>query len=360
MGLHSIRLRNFRTFSEYELSLDPEATTLLLSPNGTGKTSVLEAIYVMATGASFRTSSSGDLLKTACDKGAANALAFHEQRRLEFDVTLSRGVRAVTKKITVNKQKPASLATLYESFPVTVFTPEGVDMVRRDPAGRRDFITHLAVTLDPRVADAVDRFERVVKQRNALLRSLGGEFPYGAQVDELMVWDEEFASTGQEVVAARESALAAVSPVAASYYQELADGRGDATLVYERSWEGDLCDALKSELRRDVQRGYSTIGPHRDDMSIQLDGRDARRQASQGEQRSLALALLLAGDSLVRDRRRISPLLMLDDVFSELDPIRSTRLLALLPPGQTLVTAATPLPTDLLPAVVVDVTKETL
>jgi DNA replication and repair protein RecF len=358
VGLHSIRLRNFRTFSEYELNFDPEATTLLLSPNGTGKTSILEAIYVMVTGSSFRTSSSGDLIKTSCDKGAANALAFHEQRRLEFDVLLSRGVRAVTKKVTVNKQKPESLATLYESFPVTVFTPEGVDMVRRDPTGRRDFITHLAVTLDPRVADAVDRFERVVKQRNALLRSLAGELPFGAQADELTVWDEEFVSTGHEVVTARESALTAVSPIAAKYYRELADGRGEATLVYERSWEGDLRHALRSELRRDVQRGYSTIGPHRDDMSIQLDGRDARRQASQGEQRSLALALLLAGDALVREQRHITPLLMMDDVFSELDPIRSTRLLSLLPPGQTLVTAAAPLPTDLLPAVVIDVTKE--
>jgi DNA replication and repair protein RecF len=360
VGLHSIRLRNFRTFSDYELEFDPEATTLLLSPNGTGKTSILEAIYVMATGSSFRTSSSGDLIKTASEKGAANALAFHEQRRLEFDVVLSRGARAVTKKITVNKQKPHSLATLYESFPVTVFTPEGVDMVRRDPAGRRDYITHLAITLDPRVADAVERFERVLKQRNALLRSLSGELPFGAQADELNVWNEEFVIAGHDVVTARENALSDVAPIAAQYYRDLADGRGAATLLYERSWQGDLHTALRSEIRRDVQRGYSTIGPHRDDMSILLDGRDARRQASQGEQRSLALALLLAGDALVRRERNITPLLMLDDVFSELDPIRSTRLLTLLPAGQTLVTAAAPLPTDLLPAVVVDVTKGSL
>lgn len=357
MGLHSIQLRNFRTFSDFDLEFDPDATTLLLSPNGTGKTSILEAIFVMATGSSFRTTSSGDLIKTACDKGAANALAFHEQRRLEFDVMLSRGVRAVTKRITINKQKPNSLASLYESFPVTVFTPEGVDMVRRDPAGRREFITHLAITLDPRVAESVDRFERVVKQRNALLRSLGGELPTGVLLDDLAVWDEEFVATGQDVVAARESALAAVAPIAAEYYRELSNGRGESTLQYERSWNDDLRTALRTELRRDVQRGHSTVGPHRDDMSILLDGRDARRQASQGEQRSLALALLLAGDALVRKEREITPLLMLDDVFSELDPIRSTRLLSLLPPGQTLVTAAAPLPTNLLPAVVVDVTK---
>lgn len=357
MGLHSLQIRNFRTFSDYELAFNPDATTLLLSPNGTGKTTILEAIYVMATGGSFRTSSSGDLIQTNSDVAVAHAIGFLEQRRLEFDLTLRRGVRAVTKKITINKQRPASLASLYESFPVTVFTPEGVDMVRRDPAGRREYITHLAITLDPRVADVVDRFERVVKQRNALLRSLGGEMPHGELVRELAVWDEEFVSAGHDVVNARELALHEVSPIAARYYSELANGQGEATLRYERSWSGDLEVALRDELRRDVIRGYCTVGPHRDDMSIWLDGRDARRQASQGEQRSLALALLLAGDALVREKRRITPLLMLDDVFSELDPIRSTQLLSLLPSGQTLVTAAAPLPTDLLPAEVVDVTK---
>lgn len=357
MGLHSIRLRNFRTFLDLELNLDPDATTLFLSPNGTGKTSILEAIYVMATGSSFRTTSSGDLVANGHDKSSANAIAFHEQRRLEFDVVLTRGARAVTKKVTINKQRPSSLAALYEAFPVTVFTPEGVDMVRREPAGRRDFITHIAVTLDPRVADTVERFERVLKQRNALLRSLGGELPYGSQSEELRVWDEEFVLAGDDLVRARVDALRAVMPIAARYYGDLADGRGEATLHYERSWSGELSAALRDELRRDVQRGYSTVGPHRDDVLIQLDGRDARRQASQGEQRSLALALLLAGDALVRAQRHITPLLMLDDVFSELDPLRSMRLLTLLPAGQTLVTAAAPLPTEFLTSHVVDVTR---
>jgi DNA replication and repair protein RecF len=112
-------------------------------------------------------------------------------------------------------------------------------------------------------------------------------------------------------------------------------------------------------LANDVNRGYSTIGPHRDDVIFQLNGRDARRQASQGEQRSLALAARLAGHELVQYSRSVSPLLLLDDVFSELDPVRSDRLLRLLPVGQTLVTTASPLPSAMTPAIVIDVTVRT-
>ena len=356
MGLHSLHLTRFRTFDEYQLDLNPEAVTVFMSPNGTGKTSVLEAIFVMVTGNSFRTSSSGDLMMTGSEKSSAKALVFSQQRRLEFDVTLTRGVRAVTKKLTINKQRPTTLSALYEAFPVTVFTPEGVDMVRRDPGERRAFISHLAISLTPRVSDVVERFERVLKQRNAVLRSHGDHPSFVDLQRDLAVWDEEFIRVSEELVAARESSLALLNPVTENYYTEISQGQGRVTLRYEPSWSGSLRTALHEALPRDIARGYTTLGPHRDDVSIQLDGRDARRQASQGEQRSVALSMLLAGDHLVRSHRSLAPLLMLDDVFSELDPFRSSQLLALLPPGQTLVTAASPLPAGLQPADMVDVT----
>lgn len=312
---------------------------------------------MMATGSSFRTSSSGDLMMTGSDRTSAHAIATSQLRRLEFDLTLTRGARAVTKKLTINKQRPTSLSVLYEAFPVTVFTPEGVDMVRRDPSERRTFITHLATSLNPRVSDIAERFERVLKQRNAVLRSHHDGATLGQLQDQLAVWDEEFVRRAEDLVAARETSLTLLGPVVDSYYTELAQGRGRVAVHYETSWTGSLGTALREAIHRDVARGYTTVGPHRDDVSIHLDGRDARRQASQGEQRSVALALLLAGDSLVRSERALEPLLMLDDVFSELDPHRSAQLLSLLPSGQTLVTAASPLPPGLQPADMVDVTK---
>jgi DNA replication and repair protein RecF len=149
----------------------------------------------------------------------------------------------------------------------------------------------------------------------------------------------------------------ALVPLVASSYHELAQNVVDVGVRYERSWQGELLQALERSSEDDRYRGYTTIGPHRDDIELSLEGRDARRQASQGEQRSLALALRLAGHELVRQRRGVDPLLLLDDVFSELDPLRSDRLLGLLPAGQTLVTTALPLPSSLTPARVIDLTS---
>jgi DNA replication and repair protein RecF len=125
---------------------------------------------------------------------------------------------------------------------------------------------------------------------------------------------------------------------------------------YEPSWSDDPAAALHEALRQDISRGYTSVGPHRDDVLLSIGGRDARRQASQGEQRSLALAWRLAAHRLVTQQRNVEPLLLLDDVFSELDPLRSQRLLALLPAGQTLVSTASPLPIGMAPALVVDLT----
>ena len=357
MGLVELQLTNFRVFESRHVTPPADAVTVFLSPNGTGKTSILEAVFALATGGSFRTTSASDLLRTGSDAAAVHGLAFQGTRRLDMKLQLKRGARNVTKRLTINEQRPQTYADIYDVFPVTIFTPEGVDMVRREPSGRRDFLTRLIVNLDPRTSDVVDRFERVLRQRNALLKSLSGELPTAMQRDELDIWTSEYVEVGELLVAAREKVLAPLAELTASYYEEIAGGSGDVGLAYERSWSGELAPSLEAVFRDDRYRGHTTLGPHRDDIRITLDQRDARRQASQGEQRSVALSMLLAGDALVRRERDISPLLMLDDVFSELDPVRCSRLLHLLPPGQTLVTTASPLPQELLPAVTIDLSK---
>jgi DNA replication and repair protein RecF len=357
VGLVELQLTNFRVFESRHVTPPADAVTVFLSPNGTGKTSILEAVFALATGGSFRTTSASDLLRTGSDAAAVHGLAFQGTRRLDMKLQLKRGARNVTKRLTINEQRPQTYAEIYDVFPVTIFTPEGVDMVRREPSGRRDFLTRLIVNLDPRTSDVVDRFERVLRQRNALLKSLSGELPTAMQRDELDIWTSEFVEVGEMLVAAREKVLTPLAELTASYYEEIAGGSGDVGLAYERSWSGELAPSLEAAFRDDRYRGHTTLGPHRDDIRITLDQRDARRQASQGEQRSVALSMLLAGDALVRRERDISPLLMLDDVFSELDPVRCSRLLHLLPSGQTLVTTASPLPQELLPAVIIDLSK---
>ena len=358
MGLHELTLRNFRPFDEFVFRPDPTAVTVLLSPNGTGKTSILEAVYALATASSFRTTSASDMIRTGGDLAEAHGVLYQNERRFQIDLTLHRGVRNTTKRMLVNGQRPTSRAGLAEVLPLTVFTPEGVDVIRQGPDHRRTLITNLLTDVSPRLSDVVERFARVLQQRNALLRGFQGVRPTLSQRDELAVWDSEFCLAGEELVAARQDFLGALAPLVTHFYQELAHDSGSVTTQYEYSWTGGLASALRDSLNDDVHRGYSTIGPHRDDVVFQLDGRDARRQASQGEQRSVALAIRLAGHRLVEQRRGVSPLLLLDDVFSELDPLRSDRLLQLLPEGQTLVTTASPLPRTMTPAVVVDVTVE--
>lgn len=357
MGLHELTLRSFRLFDELTFTPDPDSVTVLVSPNGTGKTSILESVYALATASSFRTNSASDMIRTGDALAEAHGVLFHLARRVQVDLTLTRGVRNTTKRMLVNGQRPRSRADLAEVLPLTVFTPEGVDVVRAGPDHRRTFLTTLLTDVEPVASEFVERFHRVLSQRNALLRTLATGRTSSHDVEELDQWTREFAGAGEHLVTVREALVSELSPIVQHFYQELASDDSAVGVTYERSWTGDLYDALVASFHDDRYRGFTSVGPQRDDVVVTLEGRDARRQASQGEQRSLALALRLAGHQLVQSRRGVDPLLLLDDVFSELDPVRADRLLGLLPTGQTLVTTASPLPKALSPATVVDLTR---
>lgn len=358
MGLHELELRNFRLFKEFRFTPDRDAVTVLLSPNGTGKTSVLEAVYALATASSFRTSAASDMIRTGEQIAEVHGVLFQRERRVQVDLTLTRGVRNTTKRMLVNGQRPQSRSDVAAALPLTVFTPEGVDIVRQGPENRRTFLTHLLGDVDLNAGEVIERFARVLSQRNALLRALQGERPSSTQREELDVWSLDFSRVSEELIVLRRAVLRDLAPLVTEFYRELADDGLDVGIEYEQSWQGDLFAALQLCLDDDRFRGHTTIGPQRDDITLRLNGRDARRQASQGEQRSLALALRLGGHALVQRSRGVDPLLLLDDVFSELDPLRSDRLLRLLPAGQTLVTTASPLPTGMNPAAVVDLSSD--
>lgn len=356
MGLHELRLANFRLFRELSFRPDVDAITVLLSPNGTGKTTVLEAVYALATASSFRTGAASDLIRSGESASEVHGVLYQRERRVQVDFTLTRGVRNTTKRMLVNGQRPKSRADVADALPLTIFTPEGVDIVRQGAEHRRTFLTNLLTDVDLTTGDVIERFTRILSQRNALLRQLQGERPTSTQQGELDVWTTDFSNVSEELVTYRKKLLDDVAPLVANYYHELAEDDSIVSVAYEQSWSGDLERALRDSFDDDRFRGHTTIGPQRDDVALTLDGRDTRRQASQGEQRSLALATRLAGHELVQNRRGVDPLLLLDDVFSELDPHRSDRLLNLLPTGQTLVTTASPLPAGMSPAAVIDLT----
>jgi DNA replication and repair protein RecF len=171
VGLHELRLRNFRLFSELAFQPDREAITVLLSANGTGKTSVLEAVYAMATASTFRSNSASDMIKSGEVVGEVHGVLFQRDRRVQVDLTLTRGIRNTTKRMLVNGQRPKSRAELSETLPLTVFTPEGVDVVRQGPENRRLFLTNLLTDVHPNAGDVIERFTRILTRTNPTRRT---------------------------------------------------------------------------------------------------------------------------------------------------------------------------------------------
>lgn len=351
MGLASLDLVDFRSFRSAHLTPDPEGTTVLIAPNGTGKTSVLEAVGYLGTGRSFRGATREVMIRTGADDAYVRATVTHEEAApVLIEAQLSRHGRS---RIHVNKHHARTRRDLADAVAVTTFSPEDVGIVQGAPAGRRDLLDDALALLEPTAGALLEDVARVLRQRGALLRQLHGRLD-AATVATLDVWDERLGELGDELAQRRAHLVESLGPLVATRYHTLAldDARFDAT--YVPTWEGSLHKALVAARDDDVRRGVSTVGPHRDDVELRLEGRDARTQASQGEQRSLALALRLAVHERVTDARRRPPLLLLDDVFSELDAGRQERLLGLLPAGQALLTTAVAPPDGLSAADVID------
>jgi DNA replication and repair protein RecF len=342
VSFRHLELADFRIFRAVDLDLEAEGTTVITGANGTGKTSVLEAMAYLGTRRSFRGAPPEAMVRTGADSAIVRAeLAAPDSPSLVEAQILPAG-RSRTR---VNRKSVTGRRELGAAAPCTIFSPEDLVLVSGGPKGRRDVIDDALAVLDAEGARAADETDRVLRQRAALLRQSGGRA--GAEIAATLdVWDQRLADAGKVLVAARERLVAEVGPLVASAYGHLA-GAGEEVVTtqrYVRSWDGDLLAALAGSRGDDLRRGVNTVGPHRDDLLLEIDGREARTHASQGEQRCLALALRLGVHRLILARTPLVPTLLLDDVFSELDPARSRALVAELPAGQSILTTAAPLP----------------
>lgn len=351
MGLASLDLVDFRSFRAAHFTPDPDGTTVLLAPNGTGKTSLLEAVGYLGTGRSFRDAARESMIRTGAADAYVRASVRDGDRDVLIEAQLSRHGRS---RVQVNRQPAKTRRDLADAVAVTTFAPEDVAVVRGGPGGRRDVLDDALALLDPSAGALLEDVARVLRQRGALLRQLHGRLDDVA-ASTLDVWDERLASLGDDLAERRAALAVALEPKVGDHYRALAADAAPVGVAYAPSWAGALDGALARARTDDVRRGVSTIGPHRDDVVLTIDGREARSQSSQGEQRSLALAIRVAIHERVTATRGRPPLLLLDDVFSELDVGRATRLLGLLPPGQALLTTAVAPPPGLQAADVVDV-----
>jgi DNA replication and repair protein RecF len=361
MHLDRVWLTDFRSYRSAELALSPAGLTLVVGPNGAGKTNLLEAIGYLATLRSFRDAPTEALVRSGATSAVVRAEGEREGRRLLIEAELRHAGRD---RVQVNRQPLRRGRDLIGAIQVTVFSPDDLILVKGGPGERREYLDDLLVALHPRHDAARREVERVLRQRGALLRSVQGQLrPDVDVVRTLDVWDTKLATAGEALVRAREGLVVALQERAVGAYEQLAAGSTGANAVrlsYQRSWTGGLLDALGAARGDDLRRGVTTVGPHRDELSLSVGELPARTHASQGEQRSLALSLRLAGHHVVAERVGSFPVLLLDDVFSELDAERASALLAVLPVGQAVLTTTAGPPPGTHPEVVVRVDDGTL
>ncbi len=340
MILERLWLDGFRSHASLELEFAP-GVTAIIGPNGSGKTNIVESIAWLATMRSFRGAPTDALIGRGHDRAIVRAQLRSDERELLLEAELPRTGRA---RIQVNRQRIHRTRDLLGLFGVTVFAPDDLELVKGSPSERRSYLDHVLLGLHPRNEAIRSEVDKILKQRNALLKGCRGRLDSDAAFT-LDVWDSKLAAAGDDLCARRADLIEELSPFVDDALRSVAGESHSIQLSYVAPWyESGLADALAAARDDDVRRGVTTVGPHRDEIGVLLNDMPARTHASQGEQRSLALALRLAGHRLVRTRTGVAPLLVLDDVFSELDDTRSAALVAALPAGQTLLTSAIELP----------------
>jgi len=315
----------------------PRGIVSVIGPNGTGKTNLIEALYFALTGRSFRTSDRRDLIPFGGSLARAEATIEDEDgiaHKLLAAVSRSEGRRHL---LDGNPADPATLAR--SRPPVAVFAPDRLTLVKGPPAERRAHLDGFVAARWPARAELRKRFGQAVAQRNALLSRLGAG--YGSPED-LRIWDAGLADAAAPLIEARTEAVAELAPLFTEAAEEL--GLEGARLEYAPRAEGsaeEIRAGLEERREQDIRLGRSSWGPHLDELKLSAAGKSLRRYGSQGQQRTSLLALLFAERESLLAARRVTPLLLLDDVMSELDPGRRERLVARLGDGgQVLITAA--------------------
>ncbi|MET1066362.1 MAG: DNA replication/repair protein RecF, partial [Arthrobacter sp.] len=380
MYLEQLSLTDFRSYAQVELGLEP-GVTVLVGSNGIGKTNLMEAIGYLATLSSHRVSSDAPLLRFGTERAMIRAkLVRGEQSTvLELELNSSRANRA-----RINRSNPVRARDILGICQTVLFAPEDLALVKGDPSSRRRFLDELLVSLIPRHAATRSDYDRVLKQRNALLKSArAGKFTSGHEAT-LDVWDQHMARAGAELLHARLELVEWLRPHLNNAYAQLTDGSKEAGAIYRSTLQGTLEDdgaapaaaagptsarggdaagpaedlrrlsvdelteryvqAFASSRRRELERGISLVGPHRDELELILGTAPAKGYASHGETWSMCLSLRLASYYVMLDDARTggsAPILILDDVFAELDVQRRRKLAAIVSGAeQVLVTAA--------------------
>lgn len=341
MIVEHLELIDFRNYVSGSFDLT-SGTTAIIGGNGHGKTNLAESLAYLATLSSFRGAPNDALVRAGAEQAVIRATIRHDDGQttlIEAEL-----VAAGRNRVQVNKQKLVRVRDLLGSVRVTVFSPDDLTLIKGGPGDRRRYLDDTLVALATKYDAVRLEVDRILKQRNSLLKQAAGHLTSEIETT-LDVWDQKFAEIADQFGYARATLVARITPMVQEAYEHLAGAETPVELTYEPDWRQiGLAAALEAVRNVDVRRGVSTVGPHRDELNFRINGLPSRTHASQGEQRTLALALRLAAHQLVTERTGTAPVLVLDDVLSELDEGRTTALLQHIPLGQVIITTATELP----------------
>ena len=342
MIVEQLGLKDFRNYAEADVSLSPGAN-VFIGRNGQGKTNLVEAVAYLATLGSHRVSNDAPMVRDGADAAIVRARLAHGERSVLLELQLN---RQGANKARVNGVNVRT-TELPRYAQVVLFAPEDLQIVRGDPSARRRFADQLIVQRSPRMSAVLADYDRVLRQRSALLKSARARGIRGDALSTLDVWDDKLVSLGTEVIEARLALASDLSAPLARAYAAIAGADHDPRLSWALSVgggdpeEGDAVDAggssapladqvraaLAARRSAELERGLTLVGPHRDDLVLQVRGLPVKGYASHGESWSVALSLRLASAELLRAESRLGdPVLILDDVFAELDAGRRTRL----------------------------------
>lgn len=330
-------LEDFRNYHHLELAFS-DSLTLLAGGNAQGKTNILEAIYWLATGRSHRTPEDGDLVRAGQEGCRVEAVvdAGGYQRALEISFHQSHG-----RRFTVGAKPYRRVDGAYSGLFAVLFAPEDLDLIKGPPANRRRFLDEEVFQGSTLYRKALAGYNRCLAHRNRLLKDAGGRSLSGGLLDP---WNRQLAETGAAVTRMRRQVIGSLAPWAARVQELLTDGEERLELTYRPSGSGDsgeFARLLETKVQEELARGATLVGPHRDELGVELGGNPLRTHGSQGQQRCAVLALKAAVAEHLRLSLGSAPVLLLDDILSELDGRRQRELLTMLGTGsQTIITSA--------------------
>jgi len=342
--LRRLQLRNHRNYAHLDLTPGP-GVNLFIGDNGQGKTNLLEAVAMLALSASPRTRRDSEVVGPIAAAARIEAEVESGGTVIEVAIALTMDGDRARRVIEVDGVRRRAF-DLPGHFRVTLFWPDDLGLIKAGPELRRRFLNQMLVQVEPGYARALAGLKRVLEQRNSLLKKMGGGEGGG---DVLEAWDQELVRIGGEVSTARARAVRELQPEAERCHSEISGG--ERLEIEYLGPPQDLAEAVHNSHAEDVKRGSTSVGPHRDDLRIALRGREARAYASQGQQRTAVVSLKLAEANIVAVRTGERPVLLLDDVLSELDGDRRSALLARVAgAGQVIITAveAGPFPPGLI------------